>query len=110
MGGLGVESQLSRNLRELRAQRHWSREVAAEKIGIAAETLARFERGERRPSLPVLLRLSHGYAVSVDELTGPQTRRSGDLIAECVQILGRFDDRRMRLAREILLALEKGDS
>jgi transcriptional regulator with XRE-family HTH domain len=109
MGSSIEEGQISRNLRELRAQRSWTREQAAERIGIAAETLARFERGERRPSLRVLMRLSQGYAVSMDELTGPQKSRERDLVAECVQVLGRLDDRRLRLARDILATIERAE-
>ena len=97
-------------LRALRSRRGWSREQAAERIGIAAETLARFERAERRPSLAVLLRLSKGYGVSVDELTGQVVAPpAGGVVAECTEVLSRLDERRLRLARELLLALERAE-
>ena len=105
----GSEDSLAGRLRSLRSRRGWTRERAAERLGIAAETLARFERGERRPSLAVLLKLAKGYGISVDELTGQVAANPDTAVADSVQILTRLDQRRLRLARELLLALERAD-
>ena len=102
---------LPANLRRLRDLRGWTREAAAEAIGIATETLARFERGERKPSLPVVLRLAVAFDVTVEELAGVR-RTDGDeapLVSASLRTLRRLDARRLHLAHEMLILLEKAD-
>lgn len=43
-----------------------SREELAEKLGIAAETLARYERGNRQPKIETLKKMAEIFGVSVD--------------------------------------------
>lgn len=48
-----------------------SREALAERLGIATETLARYERGNRTPKLDTIAKLCEVFGVSPDYFTAP---------------------------------------
>jgi transcriptional regulator with XRE-family HTH domain len=55
-------------LKRLRLQRELTLTVVAESTGISKSTLSRLETGQRRPTLELLLALSHAYRVPLDAL------------------------------------------
>ncbi len=55
-------------LQRLRKARGMSLTGVAEATGISKSTLSRLENGQRRPTLELLLALSHTYRVTLDEL------------------------------------------
>ncbi len=55
-------------LKRLRAQRGLTLTGVAESTGISKSTLSRLETGHRRPTLELLLALSHAYRVPLDAL------------------------------------------
>jgi transcriptional regulator with XRE-family HTH domain len=57
-------------LRRVREQRGLTLTEAAERTGISKSTLSRLETGQRRPSLELLLPLTHTYRVPIDDLVG----------------------------------------
>jgi transcriptional regulator with XRE-family HTH domain len=57
-------------LKRLRTERNLTLADLAEATGISKSTLSRLESGQRRPSLELLLPLSHAHQVPLDELVG----------------------------------------
>ena len=55
-------------LKRLRTQRRMTLADVAKATGISKSTLSRLENGERRPTLELLLVLSHAYRVPLDDL------------------------------------------
>ena len=64
-------------LRLLRKQKGMTMEETAKTVGISRQALSNYERGEREPSLKILITLSNLYQVSLDELVGKKEFRFG---------------------------------
>jgi transcriptional regulator with XRE-family HTH domain len=60
--------QVAPRLRRLREQRRMTLDGVANSTGISKSTLSRLETGGRRPTLELLLALSHAYRVPLDDL------------------------------------------
>jgi transcriptional regulator with XRE-family HTH domain len=60
--------QVGPRLKRLRAQRRMTLTGLASTTGISKSTLSRLETGQRRPTLELLLALSHAYRVALDDL------------------------------------------
>jgi transcriptional regulator with XRE-family HTH domain len=63
-----VLDQVAPRLKQIRTQRKMTLTGVAEATGISKSTLSRLETGGRRPTLELLLALSHAYRVPLDEL------------------------------------------
>lgn len=61
---------LPERLREMREKYNLSQESVAERLEITPASISSYERGERTPSLPIILKLSYIYNCSVDYLLG----------------------------------------
>jgi transcriptional regulator with XRE-family HTH domain len=57
-------------LKRVRTHRRMTLTGVAETTGISKSTLSRLETGQRRPTLELLLALSHTYRVPLDDLVG----------------------------------------
>ena len=55
---------------ELRKQKNLSQEALAEKVGVARQTISKWELGETTPDIKQAKELSNIFQVSLDELTG----------------------------------------
>ena len=60
--------QVGRRLKGLRTQREMTLTGVSTSAGISKSTLSRLETGQRRPTLELLLALSHAYRVPLDDL------------------------------------------
>jgi transcriptional regulator with XRE-family HTH domain len=63
-----VLDQVGPRLKRIRTQRKMTLTGVGEATGISKSTLSRLETGGRRPTLELLLALSHAYRVPLDEL------------------------------------------
>ena len=63
-----------RRLRELRTMHGWTQEQMAEKAGITPTYTSDLERGEKVPSLTIVLRLARALDISVSEMLQPFSR------------------------------------
>ena len=61
---------VGRRLQRIRTQRGATLTAVAASTGISKSTLSRLETGQRRPTLELLLALSHVYGVPLDDLVG----------------------------------------
>jgi transcriptional regulator with XRE-family HTH domain len=62
--------QVGARLKRLRTQRRMTLTGVATATGISKSTMSRLETGQRRPTLELLLALSHAYRVPLDDLVG----------------------------------------
>ena len=62
--------EVAPRLKRLRKQRGLTLTTVANATGISKSTLSRLETGQRRPTLELLLALSHAYRVPLDALVG----------------------------------------
>lgn len=62
--------QLAKNLLSLRSAKKVSRDVVSKATGISAKTYERYEKNERNPDAPVLVKLADFYGVTLDQLVG----------------------------------------
>lgn len=63
-----VLDQVGARLKRLRTQRRMTLSGVAKATGISKSTMSRLETGQRRPTLELLLALSHAYRVPLDAL------------------------------------------
>lgn len=61
-------NQVGARLKRLRTQRRMTLTSVAKATGISKSTMSRLETGQRRPTLELLLALSHAYRVPLDDL------------------------------------------
>jgi len=67
-----LAKRLGRNIAERRKQLGWTQEQVAERVGVDAETISRFERGANLPSLLTLENLSIALRLPVGDLLSKQ--------------------------------------
>ena len=63
-----VLDQVGARLKRIRTQRRMTLTSVAEATGISKSTMSRLETGQRRPTLELLLALSHTYRLALDDL------------------------------------------
>jgi transcriptional regulator with XRE-family HTH domain len=63
-----VLDQVGARLKRLRTERRMTLTGVAEATGISKSTMSRLETGQRRPTLELLLALSHAYRLPLDDL------------------------------------------
>lgn len=63
-----MSALLARRLRELRTERAWTIEEAAERIGVEPAHVRRIESGAANPSLAVLVSIAHAFGMPLSEL------------------------------------------
>ena len=61
---------LSKNLLALRKKRGLSRESVARALEISSKTYERYEKNERDPTAPLMVKLAGFYGVTLDQLVG----------------------------------------
>lgn len=102
--GQRLAQKLGANLATRRRARKWSQEDLAERLGVAAETISRFERGATLPSLVTLQRLGLMLKAPIAELlAGTSPAPDDQAAAIAAWISGLRDDE-----REYVLGLVKG--
>jgi transcriptional regulator with XRE-family HTH domain len=65
-----------RRLRHLRLAHGWTQEQLAEAAGITSTYTSDLERGEKVPSLSILLRVARAFDISIAELLQDFTREA----------------------------------
>lgn len=70
----GVPLDLGDRVRQLRKERDWTLEQAAQKAGLARSTLSKIENGQMSPTYDALRKLATGLGISVPQLFTPPER------------------------------------
>ncbi len=60
---------IGKNLQKLRKQKNLTQEALAEQVGVARQTIAKWETGESVPDLEMAAKLASVMEVSLDDLT-----------------------------------------
>jgi putative transcriptional regulator len=55
-------------LRVLRAEKEWSQEELASRVGVTRQTINSIETGRYEPSLPLAIKLAHLFGMHVEDL------------------------------------------
>ena len=66
--------ELGKQVYELRKKANLSQEQLAEKVGVSRQTISKWELGETAPDIKQAQVLSQVFSVSLDELTGNDTK------------------------------------
>ena len=66
--------ELGKQIYELRQKANLSQEQLAEKVGVSRQTISKWELGETAPDIKQAQVLSQVFGVSLDELTGNDTK------------------------------------
>ena len=67
--------ELGNQIYELRKKANLSQEQLAEKVGVSRQTISKWELGETAPDIKQAQVLSQVFSVSLDELTGNDTKK-----------------------------------
>ncbi len=76
--GERLARRLGANIAARRKARKWSQEELAERLGVASETISRFERGATLPSLMTLQRVGQILKAPIAELLAESSSAPGD--------------------------------
>src|SRR6058998_3805837 len=88
-GIAAVLEQVGARLKRIRTQRGMTLTAVAEATGISKSTLSRLETGQRRPTLELLLALSHAYRVPLDDLVAAPAEGDPRLQLKAGHVKGR---------------------
>ncbi|MCB1956143.1 MAG: helix-turn-helix transcriptional regulator [Rhodocyclaceae bacterium] len=69
---------LADTLRQMRRQRGWSLDVAAERTGVSKAMLGQIERGESSPTVATLWKIAGGFETSLSSLLVPPAPPCGE--------------------------------
>ncbi len=81
--------QVGDRLKRLRTRRHLTLNAVSARTGISKSTLSRLENGDRRPTLELLLALSHTYRVPLDDLVAAPAEGDPRTQLKASQVKGR---------------------
>ena len=72
----------------LREELNMTQQELADKLDGAKSTVAMYEKGDRKPSMEVLLKLSEIFDCSIDYILGKSDNRNSDIPVSKIPILG----------------------
>jgi transcriptional regulator with XRE-family HTH domain len=81
--------QVGDRLKRLRTRRRLTLNAVSARTGISKSTLSRLENGDRRPTLELLLALSHTYRVPLDDLVAAPAEGDPRSQLKASQVKGR---------------------
>ena len=59
---------MNNRLKVLRAERNWSQQDLAERLGVSRQSVNAIETGKYDPSLPLAFRIADLFALSIEEI------------------------------------------
>lgn len=65
-----MNSEFSKRLRYLRERKHMTRKTLGECCGLSKNMIGKYERGEKEPSIRVLVEIANFFEISTDYLLG----------------------------------------
>lgn len=96
--------RLGRKLRRLRTMRDWTQAHLAEAAEMSVNHVGYLERGERLPSVPMLVKLARSLGTNTDELLGEE-EPSDPLSAQLVVLFNTLPLERKQTALVVLRGL-----
>lgn len=74
-----MKYELSENIKKLRRQRNMTQTQLAKRLGVALSTVASYENQDRMPSIPMLVKLSYEFNVTIEYLLGVNKNKTLDV-------------------------------
>ncbi len=74
-----MKSELSENIKKLRHQKNLTQTQLAQRLGVALSTIASYENQDRMPSIPMLVKLSYEFNVTIEYLLGVNKNKTLDV-------------------------------
>jgi putative transcriptional regulator len=65
---------MTNRLRTLRAERDWTQEDLASRLGVSRQTVNAIETGRYDPSLPLAFRIGEVFGLKIEEIFSPNGR------------------------------------
>lgn len=101
--------QLSQNIKRLRLERNLTQEQLAERLGVSAQAVSKWETSDTYPDGSLLVPLAEQLGVSLDELFGHDMVSMADLSGKIIRLLHKTEERRrFDVVRDIGWQVEKG--
>ena len=63
-----MNKTITKNLRKLRQGKRLTQEYVAERLGVSAKAVSRWEKGDSTPDIEILIAISDMFEISLDEL------------------------------------------
>lgn len=83
--------EVSQSIKRLRAERGWSQEQMAEKLGVSRQAITKWETGAGTPDIENLAAIAQLFDVSVDSLMFGDEQPKGDRKDECYESITSVD-------------------
>jgi transcriptional regulator with XRE-family HTH domain len=96
---------LKDRLQQLRKEKDISRNELADKIGVHVNIVGRYERGEAKPSLDIVIKLAQTLGVSIDYLVGIKSDEVDSNVLEQVLTIQRLPEEEQKYIKFTLGAL-----
>jgi len=96
---------LKDRLQQLRKEKDISRNELADKIGVHVNIVGRYERGEAKPSLDIVIKLAQTLGVSIDYLVGVKADEVDNNVLEQVLTIQRLPEEEQKYIKFTLGAL-----
>ena len=77
---------LPERLRELREKYGISQSDVAKRLNVTSSIISSYERGERTPSLPIIIKISYIYNCSLDYLLGKNNNDSSHVYIDVTEL------------------------
>ena len=74
-----MKYELSENIKKLRHQKNLTQTQLAQRLGVALSTVASYENQDRMPSIPMLVKLSYEFNVTIEYLLGVNKNKTIDV-------------------------------
>jgi putative transcriptional regulator len=71
---------MNNRLRLLRAERRWSQQDLAERLGVSRQSVNAIETGKYDPSLPLAFRIAELFGLLIEEVFSSPTRHQSKAI------------------------------
>ncbi len=65
---------MTNRLRALRAEREWTQEDLATRLGVSRQTVNAIETGRYDPSLPLAFRIADVFGLKIEQILSPNGR------------------------------------
>lgn len=93
---------LPERLREMREKYNLSQDTLADRLGITSSAVSLYERGERTPSVQIILKLSYIYNCSVDYLLGKNNENDNHIYADVTEL----SEKKRKAINELINAIK----
>ena len=85
LGGVFMQHSIGKTIKELRKSRNLTQEELAEKIGVTAQAISKWENESGMPDLSQIVPLAHVFGVSADTLLGTGDIKKNEDVTEILQ-------------------------